>query len=148
VHDGFLVRGAGVVVALHLGVDEPHIVERVADLAVQRLRPVDRQTGSIVVERGRQVAAHARDHAKVLRDHRFELAVLDVHGQRQRPSVHRLGRVEVAAHEVRVSDRVDGVGDVLVRAARFGDRQRGGETIERRLDLTLVEIRTGDATDD
>jgi hypothetical protein len=34
------------------------------------------------------------------------------------------------------------------RAARFSDRQGGGEAVERRLELALVEMRAGDATDD
>jgi len=49
---------------------------------------------------------------------------------------------------MRVADRVDRMGDIFLRAARFSDRQGGGEAVERRLELALVEMRAGDATDD
>ena len=119
-------------------------------LALHAERAVGHEARRVVLERGRQVAAHARDHTEVLRHHRLELRARPARrASASARAYSRLGGGVVAASQQDVASEVLRVRDVRQRAERLGRcPARRSRQSSADVELALVDVRARDAPKD
>ena len=149
VHDRFVVRGLCFVELLELRVDEAHVVEQRPDVLAQSRGAIGRR-GSTRSARARR----ARSPRMLAMMPRF-CAIIALRRsspvERCEPCARAysaLGLVEIAAKQMAACHAVVGVSDARRLTVRLGDRQRGGQAVERDVELAVVDVRSRDASQD
>jgi hypothetical protein len=94
------------------------------------------------------IAAHARDDAEILLDHGNQPSIAGDLRHATRLSVERFRFLELAALPVTDRDNVLCIGDRCRVIAQFRDGEGGGNAIEARLELTVIQIQAADAAED